>query len=171
MFFRKNRIKQDIPEDLRLKLRELQEKMRKEAQEPQIRYSLSLNTNTVDTAVREIKQTKTKPTFKDILFKYIDSKGLTDPEVYKKAKVDKRTFSKIRTQETKHVSKKTAICFGLALELPMNDFEELLKSNSNSLYESSYFDIAIKWCINNNIYNTDQVNDILFACDLELLTK
>ena len=96
---------------------------------------------------------------------------LTTLEVYKKAKVDKRTFSEIRTGEKSYVSKNTVICLGLALELSRKQFDELLEANCDSLYESSYFDIAIAWCIKNNIYDIEQVNDILYACDLQLLTK
>ena len=169
MFFRKKRIKQDIPHDLRLELREIQKKKKEE--ENTIRYSLSPSQETIDTAVAEIKSVKLKPSFKDTVFKYIDAKNMTDPEVYKKAKVNKRTFSKIRTGDVKYVSKNTVICLGLALELSLEEFKDLLASNSDYLYESSYFDVAIIWCIKNNIYDIEQVNDILYACDLSLLTK
>ena len=58
-----------------------------------------------------------------------------------------------------------------ALELEFDEFEKLLNSNNNHLGDNNYFDIAIKWCIKNKIYDVEQVNDILYACDLELLTK
>lgn len=168
-FIKKKRIKKDIPHDLRLELRELQEKKRNEG--PIIRYSISPSNETINNAKSEIKKVKLEPTFKETLFGYIDKKGLSDPEVYKKAMVNKRTFSKIRTGEIKYVSRNTAICFGLALELNQKDFDKLLKSNHDYLYDNEYFDIAIKWCIKNKIYDVEQVNDILYACDLHLLTK
>lgn len=167
--FKKKRIKKNIPPDLRLELRELQEKKRNEG--PIIKYSISLSDETINTAKSEIKSIILEPSFKETLFSYIDKKRLTDPEVYKKAMVDKRTFSKIRTGEIKHVSRKTAICFGLALELNQKDFDKLLKSNHDYLSDNEYFDIAIKWCIKNKIYDIEQVNDILYGCDLPLLTK
>lgn len=168
-FIKKKRIKKDIPHDLRLELRELQEKKRNAG--PTIRYSLSPSNETINNAKSEIKKTILEPTFKEVLFNYIDKKKLTDPEVYKKAMVNKRTFSKIRTGEVKYVSRNTAICLGLALELNQKDFDNLLKSNHSYLGDNEYFDIAIKWCIKNKIFNVEQVNDILYACDLNLLTK
>ena len=168
-FIKKKRIKKDIPTDLRLELRALQEK--KNGESPQIRYSLSPSENTINNAVKEIKETKLEPSFKDVLFNYIDKKKLSDPDIYKKAKVDKRTFSKIRTGESKYVSRYTAICLGLALELNQKEFDNLLKANHDYLSDNEYFGIAIKWCIKNKIYDIEQVNDILYACDLTLLTK
>ena len=170
-FIKKKRIKRNIPNDLLLELRELQEKKRIEASKPIVRYSISPSSETINRAKEEIKNIKLEPYFKEILFDYIDKKKLTDPEVYKKAMINKRTFSKIRTGEVKHVSRNTAICLGLALELNQKDFDKLLKSNHDHLYNDEYFSIAIKWCIKNKIYNIDQVNDILYACDLDLLTK
>lgn len=169
MFLKRKRIKQEIPEELKNNFLEIKKKEKE--RENIIQYSLSPSQNTIDTAVSEIKSTKLKPTFKETLFNYIDEKNLTDPQVYKKAKVNKRTFSKIRTEEVKYVSKKTVICLGLALELSLDEFKNLLASNSDHLYENSYFDVAIIWCINNKIYDIEQVNDILYACDLSLLTK
>lgn len=170
LFIKKKRKKQDIPHELRLQLRAAQQRNQEE-NKTQVKYSLSLDTSTVNTAVKEIKETKLEPTFKELLFEYIDKSGMTDPEVYKKAHINKRVFSKIRTGETKHVRKNTAICLALALHLNMNDFKKLLEANYNYMNQNNYFDIAIQWCIKNNIYGIDQVNDILYACDLELLTK
>ena len=80
-------------------------------------------------------------------------------------------FSKIRTDEKKYIPKKTAICLALALELNLDEFNKLLNANNDYIGENNYFDIAIVWCIKNNIYDIEQVNDILYACNLQLLTK
>ena len=170
--FKKKRIKQDIPHDLRLELKAAQKrKQEAAANEPQIKYSLSLDTSTIDRAVKEIKETKLEPTFKEVLFKYIDKSGMTDPEVYKKAHMDKRTFSKIRTEDDPYVSYKNAICLALALELNIDDLKKLMKAKYYTFGENDYFDIAILWCVKNKIYDIEQVNDVLYACDLDLLTK
>ena len=128
-FIKKKRIKKDIPHELRLELRKLQEKKQNEGHI--IKYSISPSNETINAAKNEIKKTALEPSFKETLFNYIDKKKLTDPKVYKKAMVNKRTFSKIRTGEVKYVSRNTAICFGLALELNQKDFDKLLKSNHN----------------------------------------
>lgn len=169
MLFKKKRIKKEIPKGLLKELRLLQKQ--KQSQGPIVKYSISASEETLDKAKKEIKNTELKPSFKDLLFQYIDKTGLTDAEVYKKALVSRKVFSKIRTGQTKNVSKNTAICLGLALELELNEFEKLLNSNNTILGDNNYFDIAIKWCIKNKIYDVEQVNDILYACDLKLLTK
>ncbi len=166
MFFKKKRIKRDIPLDLQEEFRKIQEN-----KENEVKYSISASDEVTNKAINEIKNTELKPSFKDLLFQYIDKTGLTDAEVYKKALVSRKVFSKIRTGQTKNVSKNTAICLGIALELELDEFEKLLNSNNTILGDNNYFDIAIKWCIKNKIYDVEQVNDILYACDLELLAK
>ncbi|MBR4830362.1 MAG: hypothetical protein IKZ96_01165 [Bacilli bacterium] len=160
--------RKEIPKELQLEFNKIQ---KGNTSEPVIKYSLSLDDDILENANSDILLTKLEPSFKEVLFNFIDSKGLTDPEVYKKAKVDKRLFSKIRNDESKYVSKNTVICLGLALELNQEDFDKLLKANHDVLSDNSYFDIAIKWCIKNKIYDIEQVNDILYACNLDLLTK
>ena len=166
MFFKRIKIKKDIPYDLRLEFKKLEENKKSITH-----YSLSPSDTILENAINEIKDTRLEPSFKDVLFNFIDKKKLTDPEVYKKAMIDKRVFSKIRTGKSKNVSRNTAICLALALELNQDDFDKLLKSNHNYLSDNEYFDIAIKWCVRNKIYDIEQVNDILYACDLNLLTK
>ena len=161
MFFTKKRVKKEIPNNLKMEL----EKIKVNS----IKYSLS--SADIDGAAEKIKDTELKPSFKEVLFSFIDNKGLTDPLVYKKAKVNKRTFSKIRTGSSKYVSRNTAICLGLALELNQDDFDKLMAANLSHLGDNDRFDVAIKWCIKNKIYDIDEVNDILYACDLPLLTR
>lgn len=166
MFFIKKRVKIEIPSDLRIKLRELQTQKNKQ---PSIRYSLSLSDEELEKAKTKIKSTEVKPTFNELLFKYIDKTKLTDSQVYKKAHVDRRTFSKIRNDKNYHPSKETIICLGFALQLSIEELERLLNSAYYSLPENSYFNIAIKYCIENKIYDLEQVNDILYACNLPIL--
>ena len=154
----------DIPQDLRLELKTLQDKKQNE---DTFRYSL--DDTFIDEAVKEIKEVELTPSFKEMLLHYIDKSGLKDSDVYKKAGVDRRTFSKIINQTNNYVSKNTAIRLGLALELPLKDFEKLLKANYSYLTTNDYKDIAIRYCIKKSIYNIDDVNDILYACDLSLL--
>ena len=161
MLFIKKREKIDIPDGLKLELENIKVNP--------IKYSLSYAD--IDNATEEINDTKLKSSFKEVLFNFIDNKGLTDSFVYKKAKVDKRTFSKIRTGSSKYVSRNTAICLGLALELNHDDFDKLMDANLIHLGDNTRFDVAIKWCIKNKIYDIDDVNDILYACDLPLLTR
>jgi len=107
-----------------------------------------------------VKKNKIKG-FRDLLFKFIDDNNQVDAEVYKKALLDRRLFSKIRSNEDYHPNKKTVIALLLALKLELEQGLQLLKAAGYSLSESSVFDLVIVYCITHKIYNLDKVNEIL----------
>ena len=156
----------DIPYELRLQLRKLQNEKKKT---PDIKYSLSLSENELNKAKSEIKNYNVEPKFKELLFTYIDKTNLKDSEIYKKANVDRRVFSKIKNEKNYHPSKETIIKLALVLELTLDELELLLKAAYYAIPKNDYFNIAIRYCFINKIYKIDQVNDILYACDLPLI--
>ena len=99
--------------------------------------------------------------FQKTLFSFIDKTNKKDSEIYNKAFIDRRLFSKIRNDETYHPTKQTIISLGLALELNIEDFETLLQSASYSLPKNNYFDLIIRFCIEEKIYNIIEVNTLL----------
>lgn len=101
-------------------------------------------------------------TFQQTLFRWIDRKGMTDPEVYKKANVDRKLFSKIRSKEDYLPSKKTVIAFAIALELNLDETMDLLRRAGYALNPSSKFDLIVEYCITHKIYNIHVVNIFLF---------
>lgn len=101
-------------------------------------------------------------TFQELLFDYIDRNKLSDSEVYKKANIDRRLFSKIRCDKNYKPSKSTVISLGLAIQLTEEQIEELLESVGYTLSNSSTFDLIICFCIKQKIFNIMQVN---FALD------
>lgn len=107
-----------------------------------------------------IKQNRNK-SFRDLLFKYIDDQNKKDAEVYKQALLDRRLFSKIRSDENYHPNKKTVIALGLALKLDLNQLLTLLKAAGYTLSESSNFDLIIVYCVNHKIFLIDKINEIL----------
>lgn len=107
-----------------------------------------------------IKKNKIKG-FRDLLFKFIDDNNQVDAEVYKKALLDRRLFSKIRSNQDYHPNKKTVIALLLALKLELEQSLQLLKAAGYSLSESSVFDLVIVYCITHKIYDLDKVNEIL----------
>ncbi len=115
----------------------------------------------LDKKLDEIIKRRAK-TFQQMLFQWIDRKGMTDPEVYKKANVDRKLFSKIRSKEDYLPSKKTVIAFAIALELNLDQTIDLLRRAGYALIPSSKFDLIIEWCINHKIYNIHEINIILF---------
>ena len=106
--------------------------------------------------------------FQKLLFKYIDEKELKDSDVYNKVYIDRRLFSKIRSDEEYHPSKETVILLGLALELNEKEMDDLLRSASYSLPRNNYYDLIIRFCFNEKIYKLTEVNNLLdnYSCKL-----
>ena len=109
-----------------------------------------------------LNDNKKNPSFRDVLFKYIDNKNLKDSDVYNKVNIDRRLFSKIRCDDNYNPSKETIILLGISLELSLKEFEDLLITTSYHLSNTSVSDLIIKFCFINRIYNIDTINDFLY---------
>lgn len=104
-------------------------------------------------------------TFQEYLFMLIDRRGLTDPEVYKKANIDRKHFSKIRSNADYSPSKKTALALAIALELSLDETRDLLARAGLALSPSMIFDRIIEFCIETSNYDIYEINCILFKYD------
>ena len=107
--------------------------------------------------------------FQEMLFDLIDESGMSDVECYKKANVDKRTFSKIKSNKDYRPSKPTVIAFAISLQLNMDQTQELLATAGFTLSRSRVFDKIIRYFILNKNYDIFEINEALFEFDQMLL--
>lgn len=107
--------------------------------------------------------------FSETLLKLIDRTGKKDSEIYKKANVDRKLFSKIRNNPNYKPTKATALAFAIALELNLEETKDFIGRAGFALTHSSKFDIIIEYFIVHEIYDIFQINEILFGNDQSLL--
>ena len=134
--------------------------MRCAVEAPMANKSLTFDGQTLEEYLKQHDKS-----FQEMLFDLIDRSGMTDVECYKKANVDKRTFSKIKSNKNYKPSKQTAIAFAISLHLSLDETQELLATVGFTLSRSTVFDKIIRYFIQTGNYNIFGINEALFEFD------
>ena len=110
----------------------------------------------LDERLRQVRQT-----FPQYLLQFIAERGLDEVEVYKRANLDRRIFSKLRNGANYMPSKRTVLLIALAMELPLDEVEDLLYRAGYSLSEYSRKDVIIQFFFEERIYDLFLLNETL----------
>lgn len=130
-------------------------------------YSTAGNINEM---LRTLEQSVNQ-TFVDRLLHYINQKGVRDSEVYKAAQVDKRLFSKMVSNREYKPSKDTAIALALALELSLDEANDMLSRAGYTFSHSNKRDIIIEFFFREKVYNLMDANDVLYRLNQKLIGR
>lgn len=124
-----------------------------------------------DVAKKNLKETvgSAGQTFQEKLFELIDKSGIDDVTVYKKANIDRKVFSRIRSKRDYKPKKKTAVAFAIALELDLPTTVDLLARAEIAFSQSNLFDLIIAYFISHGIYDMFEINAVLFQYDQPVL--
>lgn len=123
--------------------------------------TLYANESVMDYNVASYIEQRQSPSFSKKLLYFVDLKAYGDTEVYKKAGIDRKLFSKIRSNTEYQPKKKTAFALCLSLQLNINEAESLLRSAGYTFSNSHILDLIIQYCIEHRIYDLCEVNFVL----------
>ena len=150
-------------------------------QQATIAGSTTLNTSKIKVSVTKLSSEQIKEelkkeivhdheTFSQVLLRKIREKGMDNAECYTKANVDRRVFSKIISNDSYRPKKRTILSLAIALELSLEETNELLMKAELALSDNVNFDLIIKHFITHQIYDFFLINEVLLEYEQPLLS-
>ena len=99
----------------------------------------------------------------------ITEKGYEETDIYKRANVDRKLFSKIRNNKDYKPKKTTALAFALALKLNVDETKDFLGRAGYALSKSSVSDVIVEYFIEQKVYDLMTINLALFEHEQPIL--
>ena len=103
--------------------------------------------------------------FMELVWEFADRKGITEPELQKKALIDRKAYSKLKCGTSKNPSKSTALALAIGLELNLDDTKDLLSRAGLALSPCSKQDLIVRYFIEKEMYDIDVINLTLYEYD------
>lgn len=112
------------------------------------------------------EQRKHRESFRCLLINLLKEKGYEKndyPDFYNKIFMDRRMFSRIMSESYQGIPEKSTIFkLAIGLELDLSNANKLLESAGHCFNCYREFDMIIKFCIENEIYDIDTVDELLY---------
>ena len=110
-----------------------------------------------------------KSSFSDLLLKMMKEKNIDPPTLYKRAYMDRKLFSKIISDPEYKPSKRIVCALALALHLDNKESKQLIKRGGFILSSGTLFDLAIRYCIENRIYDLVEAEEVLMKQNVTIV--
>lgn len=100
--------------------------------------------------------------FGDALLRHIEAQGKSYAAVYNKARVSKKDFAPIISEEKRIPEKPVAVALAVALELSTMEAQRFINKAGYLLERSSIADLVVEFFIGIRNYDVDQINRVLY---------
>lgn len=102
-------------------------------------------------------------TFSEMVLRLVDEKGYKDSQVYKRANLDRKLFSKIRSNPDYHPKKETVLALAVGLKLSVDETLDLLQRAGYTLSNSSRTDVIVRFFLEKGEHDIFLINEALFC--------
>ncbi|MDD6815266.1 MAG: macro domain-containing protein [Firmicutes bacterium] len=102
-------------------------------------------------------------TFSEMVLRLVDEKGYKDSQVYKRANLDRKLFSKIRSNPDYHPKKETVLALAVGLQLSVDETLDLLQRAGYTLSNSSRTDVIVRFFLEKGEHDIFLINEALFC--------